>query len=173
MNPDNGTPNRKHTARPWWRDGMIWLIICIVSMVVGINAIMVTMALRDSPGLVRADYYEASKEVNAEHAARMASARLGWQVRTVDEAATAASLRLRVTDAQGAPVTGLNGLAQAYRPSDATLDQALTWHYDPERPGEYAVVFDRPWPGLWRLSLDLSRDDLRLVHELPVVLPVR
>lgn len=160
-------------ARPpsRWRDGMLWLIGGIVALVVGTNAIMIWIAVAASPNLVRRDYYDASKHVDAEQAARQASARLGWRVSEAAEARAPDAVALRIVDAAGAPVSGLQGALHAYRPADAALDQPLRWREDPAAPGLYRAGFARPAPGLWRLTLDLRRGDERLYEDLIIVMP--
>lgn len=168
-----GTPapaERPGAARRWWQDGMAWLVIGIIALVVGGNAVMIWIAVDAEPSLVRPDYYAASKQVDDERAARLASAALGWQVGLV-EAAAPDGVHLRITDAAGAPVAGLAGSVRAYRPSDAALDQPLTWQADAATPGTYRAIFPRPVPGRWRLTLDLRQGGRRLYEDVTVVLP--
>jgi nitrogen fixation protein FixH len=130
---------------------------------------MLWVAVRTHPDLVRSDYYEASKGVDGEQATRLASAHLGWRVAPLAEGRDV--VLLRIADVEGRPVTGLTGEARAYRPADASLDQALPLGADATEPGLYRMRFARPAPGLWRLTLDVRRDGARFVHELPLVAP--
>ena len=159
------------STRSLWRNEIVWLLIVIVAMVVGGNAVMIWIAVQAEPNLVRADYYDASKRYDSEQAARMASDRLGWQVGDVEALRTHERIALRVTDAQGRPVSGLTGSVSAYRPSDASLDQSLHVSEDAAEPGLYHVAFSRPASGLWRLTLDLQQGGWRLYHELALVTP--
>lgn len=162
--PESHRPSR-------WRDGMLWLLGGIVAMVVGGNAVMIWIALQAQPHLVRTDYYEASKRVDSERALRVEGARLGWQVSAIPEPSRQGALALRISDSDGRPVRGLEGTLAAYRPSDAALDQTLPVMEDPSAPGLYRAEFQQPVAGLWRLTVDLARQEQRLVQELRVVMP--
>jgi len=169
-----GTPapaQRPGAPRRWWRDGMAWLVVGIIALVVGGNAVMIWIAVDARPSLVRPDYYAASKQVDAERAARLASARLGWQVSEVPGLIQRDTLALRIADAAGHPVSGMAGSVSAYRPSSDKLDQSLAWSEDPAQPGLYRATFARPAQGLWRVTLDVKHEGKRLYQDLSVVMP--
>jgi nitrogen fixation protein FixH len=173
MSADTATPLAPAAPlRPSrWRDGMLWLLGSIVALVLGVNAVMIWLALAYQPNLVRRDYYDASRLVDGEQAARLASARLGWQAGADAARSRRDAAALRVLDAAGRPVSGLAGSVSAYRPSDAALDQPLAWQEDPAEPGLYRATFARPAAGLWRVELDVRRGAERLYLDLPIVLP--
>ncbi len=154
-----------------WRDGMLWLIASIAALVVGGNAVMIWIAVAGAPDLVRSDYYDASKRVDSEQAARLASDRLGWQVRPDAAHSAHGTAALRILDAAGRPVSGLAGSVAAYRPSDAALDQPLAWSEDSAEAGLYRAAFARPAGGLWHVRLDVRRGGQRLYLDVPFVLP--
>jgi nitrogen fixation protein FixH len=154
-----------------WRDGMLWLIGGIVATTVGVNGVMFWYAEEEPTYLVRQDYYDASKTYDRDHAARLASARLGWRVDTAEDLRSRDTLTLRIADAAGRPVSGLAGTVSAYRPSDARLDQPLRWSEDGSQPGLYRASFARPAQGLWRVTLDVSRGGQRLFEDLTVAMP--
>jgi nitrogen fixation protein FixH len=157
--------------RSLWRNEIVWLLVGIVVLVLGVNIGMVWFALRHAPSLVQEDYYDASKRYDSEHAARLASERLGWTLGDVPALRERGRFALRITDAQGRPVSGLAGSIQAYRPSNAALDQTLQWHEDPAQPGQYVADFARPASGLWRITVDLSLGAQRLYRDLTLVTP--
>jgi nitrogen fixation protein FixH len=173
VSPPASTPGPPGGPAPrsLWRNEIVWLLVAIVAMVVGGNAVMVWIALRAEPNLVQPDYYEASKRVDSEQAARAASGRLGWRVAPVAELRGPASIAVRVTDAEGRPVRGLAGTAAAYRPSDAGLDQTLRWSEDGAQAGLYRAEFARPASGFWRITLDLRREGERLYQDFSLVTP--
>ncbi len=162
------TTGRAPARTPLWRDSMALLIVGIFALVLGGNAVMIWIAVGASPHLVAVDYYERSKRVDAELAAREASARLGWQVEEL--VALRERVVLHIRDRAGRPVSGLRGRVEAYRPSDAALDQRLAWSED-GAPGRYEARFGRPAAGLWRIRLDLQRGGQRLYEELAFVAP--
>jgi nitrogen fixation protein FixH len=157
--------------RSLWRNEIVWLLIAIVAMVVGGNAVMIWIALKAEPDLVRADYYEASKTYDSDQAVRFASDRLGWRVGDVEALREHGRIALRIADAQGRPVSGLTGGIGAYRPSDERLDQSLRVSEDAAEPGLYHAEFPRPASGLWRLTLDLRQGERRLYQDLSLATP--
>ena len=165
--PPAGPPPR----RSLWRDSMLWLIGSILVVTVGVNLTMVWFAEEEPPDLVRSDYYTAAKDYDADHAARLASARLGWQVSEVPGLIQRDTLALRIADAAGHPVSGMAGSVSAYRPSSDKLDQSLAWSEDPAQPGLYRATFARPAQGLWRVTLDVKHEGKRLYQDLSVVMP--
>lgn len=170
VSPSTGAPAGDAPARrSLWRDGMLWLIVGIMVATVGLNLTMLWYAEDDPPELVRPDYYAASKTYDVDHAARLASARLGWQV--VQAPRSRSLLALRITDAEGRPVSGLAGHVSAYRASDVSLDQTLQWSEDSAQPGLYRATFARPAAGLWRVTLDVRHDGKRLYEDVSVVMP--
>ncbi len=164
------TTARAPARPPLWRDSMALLIAGIFALVLGGNAVMIWIAVGAGPNLVTEDYYERSKHVDAELALREASARLGWQVEVLAALRTRERVVLRIRDGAGRPVSGLRGSVQAYRPSDAALDQRLAWSED-GAPGRYEARFGRPAAGLWRIRLDLRRGGQRLYEEVAFVAP--
>lgn len=165
-------PSRPESPRyRWWRDGMLLLIAGITLATVGLNLVMVWYAEADPPDLVRPDYYAASKVFDKVQEARIASARLGWQVAALAEHRTHSVLEFRIEDAGGKPASGLTGHVHAYRPSDNKLDQQLQWNAVAGQPGLYRASFHRPAEGLWRITLDVRQDGKRLYQDVNVVMP--
>ena len=72
--------------RPWYREGMVWMLIAIPMTSVLLGIAMITLAVTTWDGLVKDDYYTYGKEINrvlvrdryaAEHGIR---GRLEWMV---------------------------------------------------------------------------------------------
>ena len=122
-------------------------IVAGLGVVVSVNLWMVTVAAGDRPIQESERPYEAGVEFEKTLQAQRASVALGYsaQVEVVDGVA-----RIRVSDAQGAPVTGLRGVAEARRSDRADLDFDGQWAET--APGTY--VASRPFPqgGHWRLQ---------------------
>ncbi len=160
-----------HTPTRPWKDVMIWVVGGLFSLTVGVNLVMVWIAVGTKPDLVAPDYYEAAKNHDRKQELEWASDQLKWKTRITVEKNGTVSLNLRVVDETGLPVTGLKGNAVAYRPSDASLDQTLTWRQDARIPGTYRALLRKPASGFWRIKLDLSRNGQRLYKEISAVLP--
>ena len=132
----------------------LW-VVGVFALVLGMNAAMLWISLGARPRLVAPDYYQRGIAYQDVIDAGARSREAGWRV-TVEAAGSAGSgLALRVSDAAGAPVSGLRGMVEAYRPADPALDQTLPLSADAGAPGLYRAVFAHPARGLWRLTVSL------------------
>ncbi|MBI3992831.1 MAG: FixH family protein [Candidatus Lambdaproteobacteria bacterium] len=132
----------------------LW-VVGVFALVLGMNAAMLWISLGARPSLVAPDYYERGVAYDGVIDAVARSRATGWLVTLEDAAGTDSGLALRVNDRAGAPVHGLRGLVEAYRPSDPTLDQTLPLSEDAAAPGRYRATFVHPARGLWRLTVSL------------------
>jgi nitrogen fixation protein FixH len=164
----NAGPGSAKRRRP---DAIVLLIAGIVASYVLVNGAMFWFSLEAPSDLVRADYYAQSKLVDEALAAQAASDRSGWRVALPPAQESPDAVSFRVLDERGDPVAGLSGSAQAYRPSDAALDQPLALGESAEAPGTYVARFARPAPGLWELRLELKGRGQRFLNDLRVVIP--
>ena len=106
-------------------------------------------------------------------AAAIRSAALGWTLtaRAAPSVGAARTVRVTVTDADGAPVTGLTGTATVSRPQRAAV--LATRAVVPERGanGVYRVAVPDAGPGLYDLAADLRRaDGARVLDRVRVTL---
>lgn len=151
---------------------MILLMGGIFLLFLLVNGVMLWVTLRYPAELVSATYYEDAKRYGQVMAAERASDATGWRVELLREpVASRDGIGLAVVDAQGRPVTGLTGAVHAYRPSNEALDQDLPLTERPDAPGRYAARFQKPQPGLWELTFDLSRGSSRLLQKTDWVAP--
>jgi nitrogen fixation protein FixH len=148
---------------------LLWLLLGIAAGFVTINAVMLVYALHSPPVLVSVSYYEDSRRYGAVQAAEEAMGAAGWRVEV--QPAPPAAVIVRLADRAGKPASGFTGQAQAYRPNDAALDQALAWSEEPDTPGSYRAQFARPRAGQWRIRLALRRGGERIDHEFRIVTP--
>ena len=135
---------------------ILWLLVGIFTTYIGLNTVMFWVSLDGRPDLVSEDYYERSKTYNEVATRREASRKLGWQVKLIPQAAATAPLTLWVVDRSGAPLTGLGGEVQAYRPSDAGMDQLLPLSESTTEPGLYRTAPANLQKGLWKLTVNLT-----------------
>lgn len=136
-------------------------LVGFFAVVIGVNAVMATLALRSMPGSEVRSAYEASQRFNAELEAARRQDALGWQV-TVTPARPAAgtTVEISVRDAAGHPVDGLSARLAYQRPTDDHLDQRL--RPVEVRPGVFRGAAPALAPGQWDLVLDIDRDHARV-----------
>jgi len=144
------TTANEHKPLPAWKSPWVITWIALVIAVLGVNLVMVYLAVATSPGLVVEDYYERGQ--NYEHS--MASKRArdpGWVLRAdIPQEVTAETptpIRFFVVDKAGQPVTPEHVELFVYRPSDATRDFSTTM--TEEGPGRYSAEVSFPLIGVW------------------------
>lgn len=147
--------NKEALRNPWV---LGW--IALVTIVLLVNAAMITLAVLTNSGLVEEDYYEKGRDqernILKQRAARQA---LGWSFKldVPDELILGQThtLRFNVVDRLGLAVNDLNVEMQAYRPSDADADFRLTMQTF--APGQYQARALFPLKGVWELKLKVSQ----------------
>lgn len=152
---------RAAAGAPWYRVGMVWLLIAFpLASVVGGFA-MLALALGSDDGLVVDDYYRRGQEINRELARDRAAAARGVQALVrLDGAREEATLRLHLP--QGAPPPRLE--VQFLHATRAGLDRVLV--LDPGADGAYRAQALRLAPG--RYYLQLATPEWRLLGTVEV-----
>ena len=56
--------NQKQTQLPWYRDGYVWMIICIPGSAVVMGFFLLYLAIDSYDGLVKDDYYKYGLQIN-------------------------------------------------------------------------------------------------------------
>ena len=129
-----------------------WIPWCFVGgmlLVVAVNAVLVWFALSSFTGVATPRAYDRGRTYNdvLTEAARQDA--LGWRAATTFEGN---ELRVRVTDAPGAPVQGeLGGVL--LRPLSG---ESLALGFRRIGPGLWAATVRPPHPGLWQARLRLQ-----------------
>ena len=135
---------------PAWRSPWVIGWVALVAIVLVVNAVMVYLAVTTNPGLVRDDYYERGREMEATIASRLSDGP-GWSMSIDTPADTRAesdtTIRFFVVDKAGQPVTPDGVTYFAYRPSDVDRDFSLPMR--PEGSGRYVVKVRFSLAGLW------------------------
>ncbi len=159
--------NKQAFRNPWV---VGWIVLLVVVLAVNIG--MIVTAFKTSPGLVKDDYYEQGRDYERTVLQLMeARQRLGWNV-NMDPGVTVsgqlAQLNVTVADREGAPVTGLGGALQLYRPSDR--DQDLSVPVAEVEPGLYRASYTLPLKGVWDLllTLRLGEDEYAIEQRISV-----
>jgi nitrogen fixation protein FixH len=149
------TPPRELTGR--------MVLACLVSffaIVMAVNAVMMTAAVRTFAGLAEDDPYLAGLAFEQEIAAARAQQALHWQVqgsitRTQDGRA---KLDISARDADGSPLAGLIATATLVHPNDRSLDHDLAMAQ--VAPGQFSGEATSD-AGQWDLLIELARDGER------------
>lgn len=153
-----------------------WIIawIGLVVTVLGVNALMVYLAVSTNPGLVVDDYYERGQ--NYERTMLSQRARNpGWilsaDVPTQVSAGVSTAIRLFVVDQAGRPVTPDSAELFLYRPSDAERDFSVEML--PEAAGRFAAKLSFPLVGAWDILIAArqGRDEYHLGQRIMVQRP--
>lgn len=139
----------------WWYP---WLFVAAFALVIGVNGVMIKLAVGSFSGLQTAHPYERGLDYNATIAAARAQAELGWQVEfaaTETSRDQAGGRTVAVTaqflDRNGRPLTGLQVRALLLRPAAQGYD--LEIDLAEQGGGRYAAETALPLPGQWDLTI--------------------
>ncbi|MCE7026532.1 FixH family protein [Jiella avicenniae] len=131
---------------------MALVMVLFFGTIISVNLTMAYFAETTWSGLVVPNSYVASQTFDVDTAKRERELARGWKAETAYEAGR---FRLRLTDADGAPVRGATVTATIGHPVNANFDRTLTLGPDPK--GGYAG----------ETALTAGRWEARLVVERP------
>lgn len=139
----------------WWYP---WLFVAAFALVIGVNGVMIKLAVGSFSGLQTAHPYERGLDYNATIAAARAQAELGWQVEfsaAETDRDAAGSRTVAVTaqflDRNERPLTGLQVRALLMRP--ATQEHDLEIDLTEQGGGRYVAETALPLAGQWDLTI--------------------
>jgi len=134
-------------------------VLAMFGVVIAVNLVFVYFALDTFTGVSRENPYQDGLAYNEVLAARDAQRGLGWQGDVSFGSAGAGEERITVTlsDATGAPLSGLALDGVLRRPTHEGMDQALAWQE--LSPGSYSAAVVLPRRGNW--DLEVVADDGR------------
>jgi len=143
------------------RTVLLWLL-AFFGVVIGINGVMMVLAIVTMPGLETEKPYQAGIGYNAEIGAARAQATRRWKVAShIDrDAGGRAAVKVEARDHDGAPLTSLAFTVRLARPTDQRADRIipLTEHESGSYVGEATDVA----PGVWDVELDADRGAERM-----------
>lgn len=162
----SGTDAGRRRQRGWWYP---WIFVAAMLLVVVVNAIMATLAVRTFPGLQTEDAYNKGLRYNETIAAGREQARLGWQmtarIATTNQAAAApsesgreAELTIAFIDRNGYPLERLEIEAMLFRPTARGYDRPVALSH--RGGGIYAGRVSLPRAGQWDARIVARRDDV-------------
>ncbi|TWB93162.1 nitrogen fixation protein FixH [Bradyrhizobium macuxiense] len=136
--------------------------IAFFAVVIGVNMVMMRLAITTLPGTEVDSAYSASLAYQREIAAARQQNERGWQVQAhVDRRPDgAAAVLLEVRDHAGAPLTGMNILARLERPIDRRADRPI--EVSEAGAGSYRGRVDGVAPGQWDLVIEGDADGRRM-----------
>ena len=154
--------NSRNTAKPITGRFVLIVILSFFTVVIGVNMVMMRLAIATLPGTEVDSAYSASlayqKEIQAAHEQ---NAR-GWSIDAHVERHPNgdATLALRAKDAAGMPLTGLTFSGHLERPTDRRADQPL--NVVEGREGNYHGTAQGVAPGQWDLVIEADAGGKRL-----------
>ncbi len=129
----------------------LWFVAFFL-VVFGVNAVMVTLAVRTSPGVVATHHYERGLAYNTYLAKQTAQTERGWTGELVYEKDR---LHVVLKDRQGQLLNGATVRVQLSRPVAAGADFEVT--LAEVTAGVYQVATTFPHPGLWTATVVATR----------------
>jgi nitrogen fixation protein FixH len=154
--------SRAHTPRPLTGRTVLLALLGFFGVVIGVNGIMVALAIGTLPGLETDKPYQAGVAYNAEIDAARAQAARHWTVAShlSRDAQGRATVNVTAHDASGAPVGGLAVAVRLLRPADQRGDRGM--ELSEREPGTYQGETDGVAAGAWDVEIDAVRASERL-----------
>lgn len=143
-----------------------WSFVAFFAIVVGVNAVMITLGVKSFSGLSTDDAYRRGLGFNREIARAEAADGLGWRF---DATLADGVLRVTAAAADGAPLARLDLTALLERPAESGHD--ITLHLRESADGQYQAPVTLPLTGIWDLRLHASRDGQGAGHLQRLVVP--
>jgi len=150
------------TARPITGRFVLITTIAFFAVVIGVNVIMMRLAITTLPGTEVDSAYSASLAYQGEIVAARQQNERSWQVEAhvVRQPDGGALLAIEAHDHAGAPLAGLNFLARLERPTDRRADHAIDM--TEAGHGSYSGSTSGVAAGQWDLVIEGDADGHRM-----------
>lgn len=150
------------TARPLTGRTVLVTLLGFFGMVIGVNGVMIALAIGTMPGLESEKPYQAGVAYNAEIEAARAQAARRWNVASHvgRDAQGRATVSVKARDAKGAPISGLAVAVRLLRPADQRGDRTL--ELGEREPGTYLGEAANMAAGAWEVEIEAARASERL-----------
>ncbi len=140
---------KQKRSRGWWYP---WIFVGGMTVVILVNAVMITLAVGTFPGIQTQDYYRKGLAYNETLAAAKSQKALGWKIETgINGGVVSATF----TDRDGHPIQDLLVEAFLIRPTHEGHDVAVI--LKTEGNGRYTAPVAVPLPGQWTLRVHAKR----------------
>lgn len=149
-------------ARPITGRFVLIVTICFFAVVIGVNAVMMRLAIATLPGTEVDSAYSAGLAYQKEIQAAQQQDKRDWKIAAHIERRADGTARLSV-DAKakyGAPLAGLSVFGRLERPTDRRADQ--TFEMMEAGGGSYRGTARDVSAGQWDLVIEADRDGNRL-----------
>jgi len=148
-----------------------WVFVAAMGLVVVVNGVMVTFAVKSWTGLTVSKPYERGIQYNQVLEAKRAQDALGWTFASsfgVTGDGLHGRVLIKVTGRDGAPMDDLSLTGALVRPIEVMAPLELS--FEPVGDGRYVARADLPKAGQWDLKVTARRgDDEYLLIERLVV----
>jgi len=144
---------------------VLFMLLGFFAMIIAVNAVFITMAVRSHPGEQVRNSYVLGLEYNKELARQEAQRALGWtlQAGLADDGVT---FLVQLQDAAGGALSGMD-VAVRLHVAGARDENEKVWLVE-RAPGEYAMAAGVEAPAKIEAIIDVSRD-----RDGPVVFEAR
>ncbi len=127
---------------------VLLIFLAAFALVLAVNVVFITLSLRTFTGEDTPDAYSRGLTYNDVLEERTAQAALGWRAAvTVEAGDTATLVRVDLTDAAGAPISGAEVTVLFRRPTHEGEDTEAAC--TEARPGVYTAMVELPGAGVW------------------------
>jgi nitrogen fixation protein FixH len=142
--------------------GVLLCMLAFFGVIIGVNLLLMKLAIDTMPGLEVDSSYRAGNVYNAEIAAARSQSARQWQVAGhLERGADGRTfLEVEARDPGGAPLTGLAFSAHLERPTDKRADRSVA--LVEQGLGIYRGQTESLAPGQWDLVLEADRGSARL-----------
>jgi nitrogen fixation protein FixH len=150
------------TTQPLTGRTVLVALLVFFGVVIGVNGVMMALAVGTMPGLENEKPYQAGIAYNAEIDAARAQAARHWTVASHvgRDAQGRASASVTARDADGNPITGLAVTVRLLRPADQRGDRTIA--LGERGPGSYTGDATGVAPGAWDVEIEAVRASARL-----------
>ncbi len=154
------TKSSSNSARPWFREPWVWLIIALPASAVLGGIITIWIAVVTDDGLVQDDYYKYGMEINKTLARDKAAVQYELMANIIiSEAQNNIQIKLDANDKFVSP----SSIKLSFlHPTIKGQDQIMVFHTDSD--GVYAGALPSLISGDWYLQIEA--DDWRLLEEI-------
>jgi nitrogen fixation protein FixH len=153
---------RNRAAQPLTGRAVLLALLTFFGIVIGVNGVMIALAVGTMPGLENEKPYQTGVAYNAEIEAARAQAGRHWTVAShiTRDALGRATVTVLAHDANGAPVGGLTVAVRLLRPAGQHGDRTV--ELGERTPGTYEGKAAGVAAGAWDVEIEVARASERL-----------
>ncbi|MDY0029415.1 MAG: FixH family protein [Pseudobdellovibrionaceae bacterium] len=150
------------TVRLFTGKKFLIVVVGFFGVIMAVNAVFITLALKSNPGVVTKDYYQRGINYNETLEQARYQKELGW-VGTLTASYSSGRISYRLLDKDGHPLSGKTILVRMVRPVQAGYDFEISLNEG--RAGIYEADFYPPLKGNWDAHIDVTSEGDRDFHD--------